>query len=209
MNKKKFLEIVMPYTMTGEERIKALFDSLEHIRLNNIEGDLVECGVWKGGNILGMMEYLHFYKILDRNIWLYDTFDGMTDPQNIDIDYKNVKASDQNITCYCPLSDVKKILEKSKYSKDKLRYIIGDVNHTLNFKENLPTKISLLRLDTDWYKSTKKELEILYPLLVDKGVLIIDDYGHWNGAKVAVNEYFNNLIPDYIDYTAIKIIKNI
>ena len=71
-----------------------------------------------------------------------------------------------------------------------LKFIKGDVCETLKEPDNVPDQISVLRLDTDWYESTKAELEILYPKLSNKGVLIIDDYGHWEGARKAVDEYF-------------------
>ena len=213
MTKEYFISIVKPLTMTSIERITELFNSLEYIRLNNIFGDFVECGVWKGGNILGIMEYLYYYQMLDRNVWLYDTFEGMTEPEEIDVDLRNQKASDilQQVLCYSSIDEVKKNLSNSKFPFENLEFIIGDVCETLNDYNNIPTKICLLRLDTDWYKSTKKEMDILYPILNENGVLIVDDYGHWNGSKAAVDEYFksHNLSPtiNNIDYTAIKIIK--
>ena len=77
-------------------------------------------------------------------------------------------------------------------------------------KDNLPEKISLLRLDTDFYNSTKIELEILYPKLINDGFLIIDDYGHWKGSRKAVDDYFNNKKPfiHIVDETCRLIIKN-
>ena len=89
MNIDKFIKIVKPFTMTSEERIISLFESLEYIRLNNIEGDFVECGVWKGGNILGMMEYLSYHNMIDRKVWIYDTFEGMTNPEDDDVDFND------------------------------------------------------------------------------------------------------------------------
>ena len=79
----------------------------------------------------------------------------------------------------------------------------------LALKKNIPKKISLLRLDTDWYESTKIELEILYPLLQKGGILIIDDYGHWGGSKKAVDEFFLDkyVWMHYIDYACRLIIK--
>lgn len=211
MRREDFYDIVKPYSMTGVERIYSLFDSLEFIRLNNIDGDFVECGVWMGGNILGIMEYLYYYKIYNRYIWLYDTFDGMTQPEDIDEDFRDIKAIDQfeRVKAYCSIEDVKDVLSVSKYPEGMLKYIKGDVCMTLDCIDNLPNKISLLRLDTDWYKSTKKELDILYPILIEGGILIVDDYGHWKGSRVAVDEYFEGLSIDmeFIDYTGIKIIK--
>lgn len=212
MNKEKFISIVHPYSMTSYERIGELYNSLEHIRLNNIDGDLIECGVWKGGNILGIASYLNFYKMYSRKIWAYDTFQGMTSPEDVDIDLNNNQASQilQNVLCFSPLKEVQDNVFLSNFPKENIKFIIGDVCNTLLKTDNIPHKISLLRLDTDWYKSTKTELEILYPLLVNKGILIVDDYGHWNGAKKAVDEYFQNqdIKIDKIDYTGIKIIKN-
>jgi hypothetical protein len=182
---------------------------LEHIRINNIEGDFVECGVWKGGNILGIMEYLNFHRMTNRNVWLYDTFQGMTQPEDIDVDLYERKASNilQEVMCYANVEDVKKTLSISNFPKENVKYVVGDVSETLDFNYNLPEKISLLRLDTDWYKSTLKELSVLYPKLNKNGVLIVDDYGHWKGSKTAVDEYFKNenIIIEKIDYTGVKI----
>lgn len=213
MELNNFIKIVKPFTMTPEERIVDLFHSLEYIRLNNIEGDFVECGVWKGGNILGILEYLTFYNMTNNNVWLYDTFEGMTTPEDIDIDYMGEKYDNNNTEtlCYSSIDEVKNNIQSTKYPMDKIKFIKGDICETLNFKVNRPQKISLLRLDTDWYKSTKKELEILYPLLSDKGVLIVDDYNHWQGCKEAVNEYFKNIGANLkfeeVDYSSIKVIK--
>lgn len=213
MTNKDFLNIVKPYTMTSIERINELFNSLEYIRTNKIDGDFVECGVWKGGNILGIMEYLYYHNMTDRIVWMYDTFQGMTQPEDIDVDLRNQKAFDilQQVLCYSSINEVKKNLSSSKFPSNNLRCVVGDICETLDYKNNLPNKISLLRLDTDWYQSTKKEMDVLYPLLSNEGVLIVDDYGHWQGSKKAVDEYFlkKGLKPiiEKIDYTGIKIIK--
>jgi O-methyltransferase len=209
MTKEEFYKIVRPYTMTSEERIYDLFDTLEYIRTNNIEGDWVECGVWLGGNILGMCEYAHRHN-MNRRVWLYDTFQGMTPPEDVDVDYENNKAKDilKQVMCEGPLEEVKKVLSQTQYPKDRMNIIIGDVLETLNDSKNLPEQISLLRLDTDWYQSTKKELQVLYPKLISNGVLIVDDFGHWRGSRMAVEEYFDNKLQyKFIDYTGIKHIK--
>jgi O-methyltransferase len=215
MNLNNFIKIVSPYTMTSVDRISELFYSLEYIRNNNIDGDIVECGVWKGGNILGIIEYLKYHKIENINVWLYDTFQGMTQPEDIDIDFKSKKASDQMdkqiVLAYSSIDEVKQNVLVPGIDHNRIKFIVGDVSETLKIEGNIPDKISLLRLDTDWYQSTKDELYYLYPKLNDKGVLIVDDYGHWMGAKKAVDEYFNDkdIILEKIDYTGIKITKKI
>lgn len=214
MNKNKFIDIVQPFSMTSRERIYELYESLEYIRLSNLEGDIVECGVWKGGNILGIIEYLSFYNIETKTVWLYDTFNGMTEPEDIDMDLNQRQASSimhlPHVLAYSSLDEVKQNLSRSKFNKNSIKYIIGDVSETLKIPENIPKSISLLRLDTDWYKSTKDELYYLYPNLARNGVLIVDDYGHWRGSKTACDEYFlnKNIKMSQIDYTGIKIIKN-
>lgn len=205
----KFIDLVSPYTMTSKIRIETLYNALEKIRLNNILGDLIEVGVWKGGNILGIIEYLNYYSMTDRSVWLYDTFAGMTKPSEKDCTNEFNKEcsmnkddtlsfwerhNNKNVNnwCYCSLDDVKKTLSKSNFPNNNIKYIVGDVCVTLKDKTNIPEKISLLRLDTDWYESTKIELEYMYPKLSNGGVLIVDDYGYWNGSKKAVDEYFEN-----------------
>lgn len=210
-----FYNYVKLYSMTSVERIEFLYKSLEYIRENKIKGDYVECGVWKGGNIIGMIKYLEYYNNLNNNIWAYDTFSGMTDPESVDIDLNNNNSVDilnnELVKAYCSLDEVKNNVNNfsKKYPKENIKYIVGDVSETLMVEENLPDTISLLRLDTDWYKSTKIELEVLYDRLSDNGILIIDDYGHWRGCKKAVDEFFQGKEFKFekIDYTGIALIK--
>ena len=184
--------------MTPWQRIYSLYKSVEYIVVNNISGDIVECGVWRGGSALVVAETLDLLKDYSRNIYLFDTYQGMTEPTlGIDVSSRGDEAysiwkeranEDYNTWCYASLEDVKQNMMLSNYPSDKLHFIIGDVLETI-----IETKIdnlSLLRLDTDWYESTKAELELLYPKLVKNGVLIIDDYGDWQGSKKAVDEYF-------------------
>lgn len=172
MNYNDFYNLVSPYTMTSPERIKCLFESLEYIRLNNIPGDFVECGVWKGGNILGAAAYFKSFE-LSRRVWGYDTFEGMTQCESVDVDYAG--SSGNSWTNKLAISEIF-VSELFKNIDCQVELIKGDVCETLLSK--IPDSICILRLDTDWYKSTKTELEILYPILNPGGVLIVDDYGH-------------------------------
>lgn len=193
------------YTMTSPERLFALYSSVQYVIQNKIPGDFVECGVWKGGSSMMIAYILHELGIKDRTIWMFDTYDGMSEPEDVDKDYTGKSASSQlilaskadshSVWCYSSLEEVKKNMKSTGFSMDRVKFIQGKVEDTI--PQFIPESISLLRLDTDWYTSTLHELIYLFPLLKEKGVLIIDDFGHWEGAKKAVLEYFqkNNLYP--------------
>lgn len=152
--------------------------------------------------------------VKDRNIWLYDTFAGMTQPGEKDGEVEKAEWLKQKLTeeknnwCLGELDDVKNNLLITGYPVDKLNFVRGKVEDTI--PRHLPGKIALLRLDTDWYESTKHELEHLYPLLQERGVLLIDDYGAWQGARKATDEYFKDKSEVFlhrVDYTGRLVIK--
>jgi len=126
---------------------------------------------------------------------LFDTFAGMPAATEFDRRYDGVDAADLQaeyakagqIWCHSPLDEVTRNMLGTGYPKGRIRFVKGKVEDTL--PEASPQTIALLRLDTDWYESTKHELVHLYPRLVTGGVLIVDDYGHWEGARRAVDEY--------------------
>ena len=194
---------VKEFSMCDYKNLYLSTQVAKYVKEKNIEGDIVECGVWKGGNLMIFNSLLKFYK-MNKKIFAYDTFEGMTKPSNFDLDFKGNLANDllvktkvhsnnhDNIWCYSTLDNVKNNIKKITGEIANINFINGDVLETLDKSINLPNKISILRLDTDFYESTKKELEVLFPLLQNGGVLIIDDYGHWSGAKKAVDEYFKN-----------------
>jgi len=190
--------------MTGPHRMYALVKCLENVVENNIEGDFVECGVWRGGNLI-LSQKIFDKHSSNKKVYGYDTFSGMTEPSSNDVDFrldfaetlmKKTNKIDNKKNIWAFVSKEKVLFNISKFfKKHNIKLIEGDVRETLLVNENLPSKISILRIDTDWYDSTKVELEILFPLLQKKGFLIIDDYGHFMGAKKAVDEYFekNNI----------------
>jgi len=210
---KNMIYTVKPFTKTSPERIKNLMDCMIYIIKNNIQGDFVECGVWKGGSIMVILKMLIDLEVWDRNVYLYDTFEGMTEPTSEDVysesgklamkEYNKTKNSDGLSNWNnSSIDEVKRNITIIGYNSKYIHFIKGKVEDTL--PANAPDKIALLRLDTDWYESTKHELETLYPKLSDKGILIIDDYGYWKGAKKAVDEYFkgNQIFLMRIDSTA-------
>lgn len=194
---------VQPYTMTSPERIFGLKEAVKYIVRHNIPGDIVECGVWKGGSMLAVADTLMDENDSSRILYLYDTFEGMSEPTAEDIAHDNQDAAlllekdknkEQNLVwAYSTLDTVKQTMALSKYPSNNIKYIKGKVEATI--PQTVPNSIALLRLDTDWYESTKHELEHLFPLLSPGGILIIDDYGYWKGARKAVDEYFaaNNI----------------
>jgi hypothetical protein len=205
------------YSITGVNRMWALTRAFEYIQSNAIEGDYVECGVWQGGNLI-LLAALQDQVAESRVIYGFDTFEGMTEPSQVDRDINGMLASDllaaaqkidgdSSIHVFASLDLVNKNLVANNAKNIKL--VKGDVAETLLNESNLPKKIAILRLDTDWYESTKVELEVLYPLLQPGGVLIIDDYGHFEGARKAVDEYFKEEIiwMENIDYSCRLIIK--
>ncbi len=202
------------YTMTSVARMYALYCSVAYVLSNNIKGSFVECGVWRGGSAMLIAKMLNNRKITDRKIYLYDTFEGMSKPTNADLDYsgrsasellnENVHNKEESVWCLADLADVQRNLSLTGFQESNLVYVKGTVETTI--PAALPEgRIALLRLDTDWYESTKHELNHLFPLLELNGVLIIDDYGHWEGCRKAVDEYFAEhktcILLNRIDYT--------
>jgi O-methyltransferase len=204
---------VRPYTMTSPERIFSLCEAIKYVHDKNIEGDIVECGVWKGGSMMAVAET--FLKLGDtsKNLYLFDTFEGMPPPTENDMDIAGVtakslldnsdKESDESVWCLATIEVVKEALASTRYPIEKIHFIKGMIEQTI--PHFAPEKIALLRLDTDWYESTKHELEHLFPRISKGGVLIIDDYGHWQGARKAVDEYIEKynikILLNRIDYT--------
>ena len=219
---KELFDICSNYSMTSFDGMFSLMKSLDFIIQNNVDGDFVECGVWKGGNLIMFQKYIEKYT-LNKKIYAYDTFEGMSEPAEIDktfegesaslqldkLEKKKVDRKKNILVADCSLEEVKNNLKKYT-TRTNLTYIKGKVEDTLINKKNLPNKISILRLDTDWYSSTKKELEILYPLLEKNGILYIDDYGYWQGARKAVDEFFEDkkVTMFKIDFTARMIINS-
>jgi hypothetical protein len=203
---KEIILKVQPFTMTSVERIAALIDAIRHLSLNNVEGAIVECGVWRGGSTMAALLTLLSEKNTSRDVFLYDTFEGMSPPTAEDRSVDGVPADQllaatkkgDGIWCFASIDDVKRNVLSTGYPPSKLHFLQGKVEETI--PGTLPGPIALLRLDTDWYESTKHELEHLFPLLNPKGVLIVDDYGCWAGARKAVDEYFGPCRKDFYIY---------
>lgn len=204
-NIEEIYEICSKYSMISRERFVCNINSVKYIEEKNIPGCIVEIGVWKGGSILSMMMANKLYSNNIREFHLYDTFEGMTPCLDVDKDLNNVSAKELVDTnpffrCIGHLSEV----------QDNIRRHIDIVPqyHKGDILKNtfIPKEIAILRLDTDWYESTKHELDTFYDSVVSGGVIIIDDYGHWQGCKKAVDEFLTlhpNIKLQTIDYTGV------
>jgi len=204
-------------TMTSLERAYALYRSVRYVANRGIPGDFVECGVWRGGSCMLMAQTLLSctgeLSSIDRTIYLYDTFTGMTEPGDEDVIAWNGRSVRERFERFASWAvtreEVEANLRGTGYPPERLVFVEGDIVDTLDSVR--PETIALLRLDTDWYASTAAELDALYPLLVPGGVIIIDDYGHFKGARKAVDEYFEKhseplfLRADYTGRVAVKV----
>jgi O-methyltransferase len=205
---------VLPFTMTTPERLFALIQAVRYLVKANIPGGFVECGVWRGGSMMAAAQTLKRLDSQGRKLHLFDTYEGMPRPTDRDVNFLGKaasvefehtrKGSDASEWCYASLEDVRRNLFSTGYSKELITFVKGKVEDTI--PGSAPDSIALLRLDTDWYESTSHELVHLFPRLSAGGVLIIDDYGYWQGARRAVDEYLasNNIsiLLDRLDDSA-------
>ena len=216
-------------TMLPYEQLVSLYEQVAYCEKNNLPGSFIECGVWKAG-ASGLMALAnqHFSKN-PRNIYLFDAFDDICEPDstyddaNLVAEIKKITSSDK-LTFkgelkpltgiydqwggHGTLQEAKILLEeKIKYPADHLFYVKGWFQDTVSEWAKKIDQIAILRLDGDWYESTKVCIDALYPKLVNGGVCIIDDYGYNTGCSKAVHEYLiaNNENPlmckiDYLRY---------
>lgn len=189
------IRAVRPYTMTSNDKLHGLITATKYIHDHGIPGAIVECGVWRGGSMHAVARTLDAAGDHSRDMYLFDTFEGMTAPTEKDERHDGRTAADlletsqrnAAVWAYASLDDVRNSFADVPYPADRIHYVEGPVEKTV--PEHAPAQIALLRLDTDWYESTKHEFDHLYPRLVSGGVLLIDDYGWWKGSRTATQEF--------------------
>jgi len=202
-----------PFTKTGIVKMYGMYEAVCYIVNNGIEGDIVECGVFKGGAMMAAALQLKQLGQTDKRIYLYDTFEGMSEPSAYDLvfgadvpakvvwdkiqrkkaDGIPLTSGEEGFMCLAALDEVKANMASTGYPADSLVFVKGKVEDTI--PSTVPKQIALLRLDTDFYESTYHELVHLYPRLAPNGVIIFDDYGIWKGSREAADHYFteNNI----------------
>ena len=191
------IKSVNSFSMTSTEALNAVIESIKYITAKGVPGAIVECGVWKGGSMMAAAKTLQRIKRNDIDLYLFDTFKGMTAPSDEDRDpsgrpfmelYQNSRRVGAGVDlCLATMDDTQRNMASTGYPKERIHLVKGDILETV--PGQAPASIALLRLDTDWYESTKHELLHLYPRLSRGGVLIVDDYGLYPGARKAVDEY--------------------
>ncbi|MGI8749362.1 MAG: TylF/MycF/NovP-related O-methyltransferase [Thermoleophilaceae bacterium] len=221
----RIVDQTLPFTITGVARLHALVDAVRYCVKRQLPGAFAECGVWRGGSVMAMLLTLRDLGVEDRDVYLYDTFEGMTLPTEHDVSPVEPPAlaswSESSARGERPWAQffspemfdeaaVRRNVLSTGYPAERIHFVRGPVEETI--PATAPERLALLRLDTDWYESTRHELVHLYPRLADGGVLIVDDYGHWEGARRACDEYFGNeaapVLLSRVDYTARLAIKH-
>lgn len=205
-------EKVRPYTMTSPERGSALYDAVAYVTRCSIPGAIVETGVWRGGSMMLAALTLLESEDVARDIFLFDTFEGMATPTEADrrrkdgahaADLLHEASPNSNLWAIAPLDEVRGNMHGTGYPPEHIHLIKGRIEETI--PAGAPEQVAILRLDTDWYESTRHALTHLIPRISAGGVLIVDDYGHWTGARKAVDEYIAEkgmkILLTRIDYT--------
>lgn len=189
-DKERVASLIRPHTKTDGNRIRFLLNELERIEREQVEGDLVECGVWKGGNVAA-------FRLMcpSRRAWAYDTFAGMTEPsayldgEKANRYYRRKVRRGVKMTV-ASMDTFRSCLREAGADPDAVVTVEGDVRVTLCEPRNLPDKVAVLRVDVDWWAATDVCLRKLAPRVAPGGITIIDDYGHWEGCKRATDEFF-------------------
>jgi hypothetical protein len=185
-----------PWTMTSYDRLFALIVAVRYVVANSIPGDVAECGVWRGGSMQAVARTLSQLGAADRHLHLFDTFEGMPPPTEEDRRISGGPTAEEMLEsqpktglvwAIAGLEDVQAGMEQTGYPAELVHYHAGRVQDTI--PEHAPERIALMRLDTDWYESTKHELEHLYDRVTPGGVIVIDDYDYWAGSRQAVDEF--------------------
>ena len=195
-DRRNLLKNIQNYTHVNYGRLKFLYDLSEQVGDSKIEGAFVETGVWRGGSagILACMSKKYNYK---HPLFFFDSFEGLPEPTQEDGEDAEIFSNNQTSGNLVPIEKLKAeetyiqelLFEKLSIDPTKVNIVKGWFQDTLPVNKDKIEKIAILRLDGDWYESTKVALENLYDLVVSGGYIVIDDYYFWDGCKKAVNDF--------------------
>lgn len=194
--RKEVLKKIREYTHVNYSRLKFLWDVVEKSSIHGPRGAFVETGVWRGG-CAGLMSYISKKYGYKNSLYFFDSFEGLPQPTFKDgVDAKKFS----NSKTLGKLKSIQKVkaeesyiqellFDKLKINSVKVNIVKGWFQNTLPIYKNKIKKIAILRLDGDWYESTKTSLVNLYDLVIKGGYVVIDDYFYWDGCKKAVDEF--------------------
>lgn len=180
--------------MVGSAALFNLARMVRAVLTFDIPGNLVECGVWRGGASFLMADLLRQAGVRDRKVWLCDSFEGLPPPQEVDgpaaVAYAaNPESADYYDNCRASLEDVRQTAVEfglSPYTE----FVKGWFDQTLPLYRQRVGRIAVLRIDADWHASVRCCLENLYDQVVEGGLIIFDDYYAYDGCALAVHEFF-------------------
>ena len=191
--KRKLVFKLLPFTMGGPKALENAYELTRYVEENNIKGDIVECGVAQGGTASMMALVNKQFGKYERKKWFFDSYEGLPDPTKDD--YVNGKTGDfirplPKGSCLGTLNEVSNLMFNYLNLNTKKTFLIkGWFQNTIKENKKYISEISILRLDGDWYESTKIPLEAFFDLVNEKGFIIIDDYLTCYGSKKAVDEF--------------------
>lgn len=203
------LELVRPYTLLSSERLFSLYSLTKQICLDDIPGDLVECGTYRGGAAALMAAVMQRYSLRPRQLYACDTFTGMPDPTEADR-HAGVPANLTGFGAGTLSAPVAQYLDQICQLLGVSEIVVpvpGLFAQTLPALQAEVNAIALLHADGDWYESTMDIFKSLYQKVVPEGFIQIDDYGHWEGCRQAVHEFERSQNATFplraIDYTGV------
>jgi predicted O-methyltransferase YrrM len=208
----EFLEIltaIRPYTLLGEIRLFSLYSLAKKICIEDIPGNFVECGSYKGGAAALLASVIQRYSLRPRLLYACDTFEGMPEPTEVDI-YEGIPANLTGFgvgTLKAPIRENLESVCKLLNVKDIVVAVQGLFAETLPQYKSEIGSIALLHADGDWYESTMDIFTTLYDSVVLNGMIQVDDYGHWDGCRKALHDFEGLRGEEFnlhrIDYTAV------
>lgn len=177
----RLIEQLQPYTLNDPMRLSLLYGLAREICESKLAGDIVECGVCKGGSAALMATAIAHCP--NHRIWLYDTFEGMPPPGPKDAPLAKTETGRLAVGTEPLLT----LFHKIRFPQDRMVLRKGLFRDT--FREPLPSRIALLHIDADWHDSVLSALQTFYPAVVDGGWIVLDDFGHWEGARRAFYDF--------------------
>ena len=214
----RLIALASEYSMSSYERLANVYDLSTAAVTQGLDGAFVECGVWRGG-CAGIMADIAHEEGEGRRTWLFDSFEGLPEPSALDGQEATAYASGRQSgeleaidMCVGPIEDVRELLHtRLRVPERQVEYVKGWFQDTVEAAAPRIGPVAMLRLDGDWYDSTMVCLTHLYDLVVEGGFVVIDDYGHWEGCRRAVDEFLADreieVALHEIDYTGRYFVK--